>query len=94
MRRELSEVLFDRREEDLPSVYLERVEPSPDYSFARIIVQPADPSAQPEDDAELTRPLQKIEPSLRAEIGRRMRLRKIPHEVFTFDRGQRNAQRI
>ncbi len=94
IRRELTEILFERRDADLPSVYLDKVELAPDFSFARVLVQPADPSAQPKDDAELVRPLQKIEPALRGEIARRMQLRKVPHFVFTFDRGQRNARRI
>ncbi len=94
MRRELTEILFDRHDPDLPAVYLDKVELAPDFSFARVLVQPADPSSQPENDADLTRPLQKIEPALRGEIARRMRLRRIPKLVFTFDRGQRNARRI
>lgn len=78
---------------ETPSVFLDRVEISPDLSTARVFVSPSIPG-QPYVEKELCGPLQEAELYLRQQLFKRMRIRRVPRMKFCIDKGKEHAKRI
>jgi ribosome-binding factor A len=92
LRRELMELA--QREVKDPRVgtfTITAVEAAPDLSFARVFVHRR---AQEGEAPELMEGLRAATPFLRGELGRRLRLRRIPDLAWQWDRSFDHAQRI
>lgn len=68
-----------------------RVETSPDLQSARIFVSVMDDSA---DAEEIHEALERTEPFIHRELGRRLHMRRIPHLKFILDRSIAEGDRI
>jgi len=94
IRRELISILETEAGDERPEgVYLSKVELSPDYGYARILVTPA-VVGETLDEKETVRPLKKLAPQLRNALARRLKLRRIPELDFRLDKGKLNEERI
>jgi ribosome-binding factor A len=72
-------------------ITLTRVKVSPDLQLARVYyTQLGDDKAK----QETVKALARVTPFLRREIGKRMRLRRVPEVRFEFDEGVENQDRI
>src|SRR4029450_8227128 len=92
-REELSALLTRGAVHDpgIGFITLTRVKVSPDLQLARVFyTQLGDDKAK----QETVKALARVTPFLRREIGKRMRLRRVPEVRFEFDEGVENQDRI
>ena len=68
-----------------------RVETSPDLQSARIFVSIMDDTA---DATEIHEALERTEPFMHRELGKRLHMRRIPHLKFILDRSIAEGERI
>jgi ribosome-binding factor A len=78
---------------DLQDVMLSitRVETSPDLQSARIFISVMDDSL---DASAISEALERTEPFLHRELGRRLHMRRIPHLKFILDRSIAEGDRL
>lgn len=68
-----------------------RVETSPDLQSARVFISVMDDSA---DAEEIREALERTEPFVHRELGRRLHMRRIPHLKFILDRSIAEGDRM
>lgn len=94
IRRELISILDNEAGELRPEgIYLSKVELSPDYAYARILVTPSI-VGETLDEKAVLKPLKQLGPQLRNALARRIKLRRIPELDFRLDKGKLNQERI
>jgi ribosome-binding factor A len=91
LRRELTELLHRHvKDPRIGTVTVTAVETSPDLTFARVHVHGADPSAR----AAQLEGLAAASAFLRGELGRRLRIRRVPALGWQWDPSLEYASRI
>jgi ribosome-binding factor A len=94
MKREISEILRTAvRDPRVGHPTITGVEVTPDLWMARVFVR-ADPSQPAEDGEELLEGLEAAAPYIRREIGKSLRLRRVPELRFMADTTLDHALRI
>jgi ribosome-binding factor A len=94
MKREISEILRTSvRDPRIGHPTITGVEVTPDLWMARVFVR-ADPSEAPVDGEELLKGLETAAPFIRREVGKSLRLRRVPELRFVADVTLEYALRI
>jgi ribosome-binding factor A len=94
MKREISEILRTSvRDPRIGHPTITGVEVTPDLWMARVFVR-ADPSEAPVDGEELLKGLETAAPFIRREVGKSLRLRRVPELRFVADETLEYALRI
>lgn len=92
LKREISEILLGEvKDPRVGPVTVTDVSAAPDLTFARVFVQPL---GSDEERRETLAGLRAAAPFVRAEVGRRLRLRRAPELRFEVDRSLEQAMRI
>ncbi len=96
IRRDLSDLLeFEVDDPTMPDVRLTSVELAPDYSYAKVMVVPAElESASTENEDQFLGPLRRASGYLRSLLADRIDMRRVPKLDFRLDRGAQNASRV
>jgi len=97
IRRDLADLLESEVDDpSIPLVRITTVELAPDYSYAKVLVVPAEIAEEqdPENEDSFLGPLRRVSGYLRSLLADRLDMRRVPKLDFRLDRGARNASRV
>lgn len=97
IRRDLADLLESEVDDpSIPLVQITSVELAPDYSYAKVLVVPADleEDQDPASEDRFLSPLRRVSGYLRSLLADRLDMRRVPKLDFKLDRGARNANRV
>ncbi len=97
IRRDLADLLESEVDDpSIPLIRITAVELAPDYSYAKVLVVPADleEDQNPDNEERFLGPLRRVSGYLRSLLADRLDMRRVPKLDFKLDRGARNATRV